>query len=137
MRAEVAARPGAALLLGGAALATLLGLVPVAALSVIGLPFVPFVGLAILVAWTLAYLLGIHVVVTRLLRAFGAEDLSGMGVPLLGLAAGLGVAAVLNAVPVLGWMANFALVLLGMGGLARALMARLPAPAGAPPVPAP
>ena len=44
---------------------------------------------------------------------------------LLALVIGVSFIALLNYIPVLGWMANFALVLLGIGGITTALFERM------------
>jgi hypothetical protein len=123
-------RPALMVLLGVLALATLMGLVPVAVMTVIGLPFVPIVLLAILVVWTLGYVFGAYVVALRLYQAFGRRDDPGLGLRILLLGGAVLVFSLLNFVPVLGWMLNFLLVLFGIGamstGVLRALVARLP-----------
>jgi hypothetical protein len=44
---------------------------------------------------------------------------------LLALAIGVTIAALLNFIPVIGWMANFALVLLGVGAITTGLFYRM------------
>ena len=128
-------RPALMVLLGVLALATLMGLVPVAVMTVIGLPFVPIVLLAILVVWTLGYVFGVYVVALRLYQAFGRRDDPGLRLRILLLGCAVLVFSLLNFVPVLGWMLNFLLVLFGIGalstGVLRALVARLPQEPGA------
>lgn len=134
-------RPALMVLLGVLGLSTLLGLVPVAAMTVIGLPFVPIVVLAILVVWTLGYVFGTYVVALRLYQAFGGREDPGLGVRIVLLGGTVFVFSLLNFVPVLGWMVNFLLVLFGIGalstGILRTLVARLPqeSDAGQPPPP--
>ena len=123
-------RPALMVLLGVLGLATLMGLVPVAAMTVIGLPFVPIVVLAILVVWTLGYVFGAYVVALRLYLAFGGREAPGLGVRIALLGSAVLVFSLLNFVPVLGWMVNFLLVLFGIGalstGILRSLVERLP-----------
>lgn len=123
-------RPALMVLLGVLGLATLMGLVPVAAMTVIGLPFVPIVVLAILVVWTLGYVFGAYVVALRLNQAFGGREDPGLGVRIVLLGGTVLLFSLLNFVPVLGWMVNFLLVLFGIGalstGILRTLVARLP-----------
>lgn len=126
LRAGAAARPGLALLLGVVGLSAAIGLAPVSALTVIGLPLLPFVILAVVLLWTLGYLLGTYIVALRFWQALGGQAGPGLGPRLAALAAGLAVMAMLNFIPVVGWIANFALVLLGIGGLTLALAATLP-----------
>jgi hypothetical protein len=130
MRARVARRPGASLLLGLLGLSALVGLVPVSAITVIGLPLVPVVVLLLVVAWTLGYLLGAYTVAMGVLDAlFLASAPHGTGLRIAALAIGLALAAVLNFIPVLGWIANVLLMLLGLGALTAGLAERLGGPA--------
>ncbi|MDO9525568.1 MAG: hypothetical protein Q7J57_08520 [Gemmobacter sp.] len=123
-------RPALMVLFGLLGIATLMGLVPVAVMTVIGLPFVPIVVLAILVVWTLGYVFGAYVVALRLYLAFDGHEDPGLGLRIALLGCGVLVFSLLNFVPVLGWMVNFVLVLFGIGalstGMLRALAARLP-----------
>jgi hypothetical protein len=122
-------RPGLMVLLGVLGIATLLGMVPVAAMTVIGLPFVPIVLLAILLVWTLGYVFGAYVVALRLYLAFGEQKDPGLGLRIALLGCGVLVFSLLNFVPVVGWMVNFVLVLFGIGalssGVLRVLAARI------------
>lgn len=135
-------RPALMVLLGVLGLATLMGLVPVAMMTVIGLPFVPIVVLAILAVWTLGYVFGVYVVALRLYLAFGGRDDPGLGLRIVVLGGAVLLFSLLNFVPVLGWMVNFLLVLFGIGtlstGVLRALVMRLPKEhaSGEPPAPA-
>ncbi len=134
-------RPARMVLLGVLGLATLLGLVPVAAMTVIGLPFVPIVLLAILVIWTLGYTFAAYVVALRLYQAFGGREEPGLAGQIVLLGSAVLVFSLMNFVPVLGWMGNFLLVLFGIGamstGVLHILVARLPQEpaAGQPPPP--
>jgi hypothetical protein len=123
-------RPGLMVLFGVLGIATLMGLVPVAVMTVIGLPFVPIIVLAIILVWTLAYVFGAYVVALRLFLAFGGRADPGLGLRIALLGCGVLVFSLLNFVPVLGWMVNFVLVLFGIGALStdvlRALAARIP-----------
>lgn len=123
-------RPAFMVLLGVLGLATLLGLVPVTAMTVIGLPFMPIVLLAILLIWTLGYVLGSYVVALRLYQALGGREDPGLAGQIVLLGSAVLVFSLMNFVPVLGWMVNFLLVLFGIGamstGVLRALFARLP-----------
>ncbi|MBC7478017.1 MAG: hypothetical protein H7317_07965 [Pseudorhodobacter sp.] len=135
-------RPALMVLFGVLGIATLIGLVPVAAMTVIGLPFVPIVVLAILVVWTLAYVFGAYAVALRLYFAFGGREDLGLGTRIALLGCGVLGFSLLNFVPILGWMVNFVLVLFGIGalstGMLRALAARLPQePVAAQPSPSP
>lgn len=141
LRLSATRRPALMVLLGVLGLSTLIGLVPVSVITVIGLPLVPIVLLAILLVWTFGYVFGAYVVALRLYHAFGPYDDPGLGLRIVLLGGAVLVFALMNFVPVLGWMVNILLVLFGIGslstGMLRSLVARLPQEpaAGAPPPP--
>lgn len=131
LRRETAAAPFRSLGIGVLTLGALIGLVPVAAISIIGIPLIPVVVLAIMAMWIAGYLLAVYVVAWRI--GGGFRDLPpNNGTRLMVILIGLGVAAVLNFIPFLGWLLNLALVLLGMGGIATQLLARVTQPAPQP-----
>jgi cytoskeletal protein CcmA (bactofilin family) len=130
LRRKIEARPGKALLFGAMGLSILFGLVPISALTVIGLPLVPIVLLGLVAIWTLGYILGAYALTMRVLHSFGSEENPKIWVRLVALVIGVTVASLLNFIPVLGWMANFALVLLGIGGMSMALFDRMNSDAG-------
>ncbi len=113
---------GKTLLMGVLGLATLTGLVPVSAMTLVGIPMIPFVIFAIIVVWTLGYLLGVYALAMRVSDAFHDEPTTLAG-KLTVLAAGLIIAALLNFIPIAGWMINLAIVLLGFGASTASLLA--------------
>jgi len=125
LRLSIADAPGRSFLLGVAGLSLLCGLVPVTALTVVGLPFVPIVLLVILVAWILGYALGTYGVAMRVWTGFGRDADPSQTVRLLVFAVALCVVALLNFIPFVGWVANYTLVLLGIGAMTRAMIRRL------------
>lgn len=125
LRRSIDARPGMALLSGAIGLSMLFGLVPISALSVVGIPLVPIMLLATVVVWTLGYILGAYVLAMRVMRGLGAAENPEIWLRLLALVIGVTLVALLNFIPVVGWLANFALVLLGIGGMTTALFERL------------
>ena len=121
MRRSTAAAPGQTLLLGVIGLSILFGMVAIVGLTIVGLPFVPIVILAILVAWTLGYALGAYSIAMRVWAGMGgAEDPSNIA-RLMVFAAAIICVALLNFIPFVGWVANYTLVLLGIGAMTRAL----------------
>jgi hypothetical protein len=133
MRREALARPGVALLGGVVGLATVFGLVPVAAMTLVGIPLLPVILLAALILWTLGYAFGVWVVALRVWTTMGGAEPAIPG--RLGIyAAGLLAVALLNVVPFAGWALNFTLVLFGIGALAVPIYRRLFARAAPPPV---
>ena len=122
VRRTVEARPGASLLAGIFGLAALFGLVPVAVMTIIGIPLLPFVLVAMLLGWMMSYLVGVYAMSLRLARAFGMGDPVGLSARTLVIALGLLVAALLNFVPILGWIFNFFLLLAGAGAIVLVLL---------------
>jgi hypothetical protein len=114
-------RPGMALLSGVIGLSILFGLVPISALTIVGIPLVPIVLLVTVAIWTLGYILGAYTVAMRALRGTGAPENPTIWIRLLALLVGVTLIALLNFIPFLGWMANFALVLIGIGAMTMAL----------------
>lgn len=121
LRRRVMEAPGKSILLGVIGLSMLFGMVPITALTIVGLPVVPIAILGIFVAWVFGYALGAYGVAMRLWVAFGTEqDLGNLG-RLLVFAAAIVLIALLNFVPFVGWVVNYTLVLLGIGGLTNAV----------------
>lgn len=121
MRQGIAKAPGQSLLLGVIGLSMLFGMVPISGLTIVGLPFVPIVILAIFVAWTLGYALGAYSVAMRVWTGLGGDPEAGNGMRLLVFAAAISVIALLNFIPFVGWVANYTLVLLGLGAMTHTL----------------
>ncbi len=121
LRRSADARPGMVILTGAIGLSILFGAVPIAMLSVVGLPVVPLLVLLILVTWLLGYLLGAYILAMAAMRGFGGAESPTIFMRLLALAIGVTIVALLNFIPVIGWMANFALVLLGVGAITTVL----------------
>ncbi len=122
MRRRVTRQPLQTFLLGVIGLSALFGMVPITALTVIGLPFVPFALLAILVAWTLGYLLAAYAVARRVLVAFDGNADPSLPMKLVTVALAICVVAILNFIPFVGWVVNYTLVLLGVGAMTAGLL---------------
>jgi len=120
-RLRAGTRPGLNILFGFFGLAALIGLVPVSGMTLVGIPFIPIVILLIVVLWMLGYLLGVYTVAMRLREAF-TDAADSLTARLLTLAAGILVLAILNFIPVVGWLINLTIVLLGLGGLTWAFV---------------
>lgn len=124
LRQSVAMRPGFALLTGFAGLALLVGLIPVAAVTILGIPLIPIAVLGIILFWTIGYLLGAHTIAARLRMAFGVSGNS-FGTQLLATMGVIVALSVLNFIPVAGWILNLAVMLAGLGGIFGPLFDRL------------
>lgn len=125
MRKRVAARPGNTALSGLIGLSMLFGSVPILAMTIIGIPLVPFAVLAILIVWFLGYVLGAYSIGMGVARALGAAEDPSIAIRLAVLAATALIAGLLNFIPIIGWMANFAIVLLGVGAMTFEAFERL------------
>lgn len=122
MRKAIAQRPGQVALLGIAGLSVLFGMIPITALTIVGLPFVPIVLLALIVAWVLGYALGAYAIARRVWDAFGGDPEPPLVANLAALASAIVIIAILNFIPFVGWVANYTLVLLGIGGMTKTVL---------------
>ena len=125
LRKTIGSAPGRTLLQGVAGLSILLGAIPVLALTIIGIPFVPIAILAMIAVWTVAYALGAYAVAMRIWIGFGGETDPAILTRLAVFAGAIVVVAVLNFIPFVGWVANYTLVLLGVGALTHAVFLAL------------
>lgn len=122
MRKRVTRQPLQTFVLGVIGLSALFGMVPVTALTIVGIPFVPFAVLLIIVAWTLGYLLATYALARRVLVAFNGPEDPSMALKLGVIALAILVVGILNFIPFVGWVANYTLVLLGVGAITAALL---------------
>lgn len=121
MHRRVTDAPGKAILLGVIGLSMLFGMVPITALTIVGLPVVPIALLAIIVAWLFGYALGAYSVSMRIWHAFGGDESVGNLGRLLIFGAAIVFIALLNFIPFVGWVANYTLALLGIGAITHAV----------------
>lgn len=125
MRREITNRPGHVFLLGIVGLSVLFGLIPITALTIIGIPFVPFGILLIILAWTLGYILAAYAIAMRVLGLLGGPPDPSLLIRLAVLVVAVCAVTLLNFIPFLGWIINYTLVLLGIGAMTAALFNRL------------
>lgn len=128
---SVAHAPGQTFLLGIIGLSILIGMVPITAMTLVGILMVPFILLAIILVWTLGYALGAYSVAMALWTKLGGETDPGMAVRLSVFAGAITLVSLLNFIPFFGWVANYTLVLLGIGAMTRALFLRIMGDTGA------
>lgn len=121
MRKSIAQAPGQTIILGVVGLSMLIGMVPIIAMTIIGLPFVPIVILLIVATWTLGYALGAYSIGMRIWAGLGGDVDPGNIARLLVLAGAIICVALLNFIPFVGWVVNYTLVLLGIGAMTRAV----------------
>jgi hypothetical protein len=116
LRQDATAAPFRSIVMGLLGMGMLVGLVPVVAMTLIGIPLIPFVMLAAVALWVAGYLLGIYATTMRVIGAFREAPNTLVG-RILAVALGLVAIATLNFVPVVGWLVNLAIVFLGLGAI--------------------
>ena len=122
LETAAAQRPLRTFGLGILTFASTLGLVPVAAITVIGIFILPFVFIYVAAACAVAYLVGIYLVGLRVGSAFASIDTNLKRLVAFVVAA---VAAVLlGLVPFVGWLLTLLLATFGFGSFAVAAIAR-------------
>jgi hypothetical protein len=114
--------------LGILGFAATIGLVPVFALTMIGIFLLPFVLLFVVLACALAYLFGTYLLGLRVAKAMITVDsnLKRVGV----LVASVVLAGLIGMIPFAGWLMTLALVAFGFGALARVTVVRSTGPEG-------
>ncbi|WP_127142794.1 hypothetical protein [Pelagibacterium montanilacus] len=113
-------RPFRSLGWGALTFAMLLGLVPLSALTVIGIVALPLIFFFIAALLGLAYVMGAYLIGTRVARAFLTIDTNAKR---LGVMTGSIIIAVLLAVlPIIGWFLILLIVTLGLGSTARTIV---------------
>ncbi|WP_299610857.1 hypothetical protein [uncultured Tateyamaria sp.] len=125
LRKSIGSAPGRTLLQGVVGLSILFGAIPVIGLTIIGLPFVPIALLGIVAVWTLAYALGAYAVAMRLWTGLGGEMDPAILTRLMVFATAIICVALMNFIPFVGWVANYTLVLLGVGAMTHAVFLAL------------
>jgi len=123
LRAMTLDGAGKSIAFGILGLSMLIGLIPISIMAIIGIPLVPVILLLIIAFWICGYLLGVHALAMSFANAFSTPS-TALAWRLSVLAAGLCVLALLNFIPFIGWLANLLTVLLGMGGITRAVLRR-------------
>jgi hypothetical protein len=116
---DAIASPVKSISLGILGLSASIGLVPVSAMTLIGIPLVPIAFLLAFVFWIIGYLIGVFAISVRLTGAF-RDVPSSAGGKLLLLTLGFIAAITLNFIPIIGWLINLALVFLGLGSIVLA-----------------
>lgn len=124
LRTEAIARPWSGVAFGALGLATLIGLVPVAGMTVIGVPLIPLLLVGLVIVWLLAWMTGAYALGWRIAGAFQALD-DALLTRLIVVVGGAVVLALVNFIPVLGWMINLAVTFLGFGAATALICDRL------------
>ena len=116
LRSRAAEYPGKSFLFGLIGMATLYGMVPVGVMTIVGLPLIPIIILAIVIFWMFGYILGTYVVFWRVAGSLGISS-EKIGTRLLVIGVGLIILGMIKFIPVIGWLANLAVVLIGAGAI--------------------
>jgi hypothetical protein len=122
LQQAAATRPWRNLGAGVVAFAATLGLVPLAAMSLLGIVLLPFIVLFAAILCGLGYIAGVFHLGLRLIGAI--RPVEGKGRRLAVLAVALVAAAVIATIPVLGWLVGLTLTIFGIGIIAVAVMNR-------------
>lgn len=125
MREGIAKAPSQTFLLGIIGLSMLFGMVPITGLTIVGLPLVPIIALVIVTVWILGYALGAYSVAMRTWSGFGGNENPSSVARLSVFAAAIFVIALLHFIPFVGWVANYTLVLIGIGAMTRGVFQHL------------
>lgn len=107
---------------GVLAFAAMLGLVPAAAFTIVGIILIPFILVLAVLACVLGYITGTFFLAQRI--AAGLMPAEGNWPRLGVLALGLIAAGLLSLIPVLGWLISFLLTLFGIGIVVTVLFGR-------------
>ncbi len=119
MRAQTkfSERPWACLFLGFATTSALFGAIAVLAMSIIGIPLVPLLLLALPFALAAGYLTSAYLLGHRVLKLFRFESDTGRLSSLFAVIAGIIVLLIVTLIPILGWVIVVLATVLGMGAL--------------------
>lgn len=127
-RSEIAyrtltAKPFKSLLFGVLGLATIIGLIPVLAITLIGIPLIPIAIAALILTCLIGYIAGVFFLAARIAEAFGFVP-DTMGRKVLLLAVGLIIGALIWMVPFIGWLLQLIVFFGGWGGITLAALGR-------------
>ena len=105
------------------ALASFIGLIPVVAMSIIGIPLVPVAIVLLVLACLIGFIAGAYFIGSKVMSAFNI-DLSLMGGKTIALIAGLVGAYLLGLIPFIGWLISLVIMFFGLGAISHAALAR-------------
>ena len=135
LRSAAAARPFRRLGIGLISFAAVVGLVPVLALTIVGVILIPFAVLFVFVACALAYLAGAYLLAIRIAQAMVAVESNLRRIAVLAVA--IVVFGLLGMIPVIGWIVTLLILCFGFGAIATITARRLGAAERQPPPGAP
>ena len=104
-------------------LAAFIGLIPVVAMTLIGIPLVPIVIILLVFAVLIGYIAGAFFIGAKVLGAFNL-DISSMGGKAIALISGLIGVWLLSFIPFIGWLICLFILFFGLGGIMHASIAK-------------
>ena len=116
-RKRLVSRPFSSLGYGFVALSALIGAVPVSAMTIIGLPLVPFFILIVVIAWIMAYITATYALAWKAVLAIKPMSPTLIN-RLLATAAGFVLLSLTHYLWFFGWIINLLVVLVGLGAVA-------------------
>ncbi len=121
LRSRASRHPGKSFLFGLVGMAALYGLVPLSATTIIGLPFIPFALLAIIIFCVFGGLLGTYAIFWRIADSVGIHS-NNISTRLLVIGGGLIILSIIKFIPVIGWLVNLTVLLIGLGSITILLL---------------
>ncbi len=116
-------RPWKSVFFGVLGLATFIGLIPVLAMTIIGIPLVPVVIVLLVLAGIIGYVAGAWFIGSKVMSSLG-QDIEPMGNRFIALIAGLVGAWLLGLIPFIGWLISLVILYIGLGAISYAALAR-------------
>ncbi|WP_176083700.1 polymer-forming cytoskeletal protein [Martelella sp. HB161492] len=116
IRERLIARPLASFGLGYLGAATLIGTIPLAAMTLIGIPLIPIFALILIVGWNLAVIMAVYALSWSLARAIRPFEPT-LFAKLIASAIGFVVLSLTGLFWIVGWLIYLVVVLLGMGAM--------------------
>ena len=124
LRNDINGGLGSSLLAGIIGLSILLGLIPVAMMTIVGLLLIPIILIVGIGFWILGYLLGTYAVFWRIANSIGVRSDS-VPAKLMIVAVGIVSLALVKFIPLIGWLVNLIVLLLGLGAINKLLMRKV------------
>ncbi len=113
---------------GTLALSAFIGLIPVVAMTIIGIPLVPVALVLLVLACLIGFIAGAYFIGAKLISSFGLDvEPTATGImksKTIALIAGLVSAFLLGLIPFIGWLITIFIVCFGLGGITHAALIR-------------
>ncbi len=116
-------RPWKSVFFGVLGLAAFIGLIPVVAMTIIGIPLVPVLIVLLVIAGVIGYVAGVWFIGSKVMSSLG-QDIEPMGNRFIALIAGLVGAWILSLIPFIGWLVSLVILYIGLGAISYAALVR-------------